>query len=97
MSDTELAKLREEFEQHKREQERRWEQLAAMVEKNTRATERLAKSTEGVVRLYSDIQGAARVGVSVRKLMTWLISLGAGGAALASAILYILEKVNPPT
>ena len=109
-SDAELVALRKEFEEHRDVQERnnarqdrRWEQLASMVEQNTEATqavarsvESIARSTEGVVQLYRDFQGAARVGIGVRKLLAWLIALGTGGAAIAAAILYVLDKLGIP-
>jgi hypothetical protein len=109
-SDAELVALREEFEEHRdvqvrnnARQDRRWEQLASMVEQNTEATqavarsvESIARSTEGVVQLYRDFQGAARVGIGVRKLLAWLIALGTGGAAIAAAIMYFLDKLGIP-
>lgn len=108
-SDEQLVELCEDFEQHKADfeehkalQERRWEQLAAMVEKNTTATERIAEavekqaeSTAGVVELYRDFQGAARVGVGLRKFIAWVAALGTAGAAVAAAVLYVLDKFMP--
>jgi len=102
-SDVELTRLREEFESHRDRQEDRWEQLALMVEQNTEATravalsiESIALSTEGVVKLYRDFQGAARVGLGVRRFIAWLIALGAGGATIAAAILYFMDKLGLP-
>lgn len=101
-SDEQLIELRQDFEQHKEEQEHRWEQLAEMVEQNTRATERIAEavekqaeSTAGVVQLYTDFRGAARIGVGLQKFLAWLIALGTFGAAVAAAITYIIDKFMP--
>ena len=98
-SDVELTRLREEFESHRD----RWEQLALMVEQNTEATravavsvESIARSTEGVVQLYRDFQGAARVGLGVRRFIAWLIALGAGGATIAAALMYFMDKLGLP-
>lgn len=103
MGDVELIRLREEFESHRDRQEQRWEQLARMVEQNTEATrevavsvESIARSTEGVVLLYRDFQGAARVGLGVRRFIAWLIALGAGGATIAAAIMYFMDKLGLP-
>jgi len=102
-SDVELTRLREEFESHRDRQEQRWEQLALMVEQNTEATravaisvKSIARSTEGVVQLYRDFQGAARVGIGVRRFIAWLLALGAGGAAIAAGIMYVLGKLGIP-
>lgn len=102
-SDVELTRLREEFESHRDRQEERWGQLALMVEQNTEATravavsvESIARSTDGVVQLYRDFQGAARVGIGVRRCIAWLIALGTGGAAIAAAIMYFLDKLGIP-
>lgn len=102
-SDQQLTELRVDFDQHKDEQERRWGQLAAMVEENTEAVKRIAdavecqaESTAGIVQLYQDLQGAARIGVGLRKFMTWLVGLGSAGIAIAAAISYVLKKFGGP-
>ena len=101
-SDEQLVELCEDFEQHKALQEHRWEQLAAMVGENTAATERIAEavekqaeSTAGVVQLYRDFQGAARVGMGLRRFLVWVAALGTAGAAVAATILYVLDKITP--
>lgn len=105
-SDAQLAELCEDFEQHKEdfelhkiEQDHRWDQLALMVESNTEATSRIAdavekqaESTAGIVQLYKDLQGAARVGVGLKKFLAWLVALGTAGAAIAAAITYVLNS-----
>lgn len=91
-SDAELVQLRKDFDEHKKEQYRKWSDLAETVEQNTKATERLAESVEGVVRLYADIQSTVRVGTGVQRFLTWLLKLGAAGAAIAAGLLYVLNK-----
>ena len=97
-SDQELSRLRDDFEEHKDLQEKRWLQLADMIEQSADATQRLAHSvesiainTQGVVDLYIDIRGAARVGVSVQKFITWLAACGALGAIIATVINHALD------
>lgn len=102
-ADSELIQLRKDFEQHEREQETSLGLLADMVRENTKAVDRIAEavkeqteSTAGVVQLYNDIKGSARVGMGVQKFIAWLASLGVIGAALGAAVLYLLDHFAPP-
>ena len=109
-SDEQLIQLREEFEQHKEEQnecwerqERRWEQLAIMVEENTQTTRELAESvckiadsTAGVVRIYDDVQGAARVGAALQRFIVWVAKWGTIGAGLAVGMSWVVRHFMPP-
>lgn len=109
-SDQELIRLREEFEQHQKAfarhqdvQNARWEQLAVMVEQNTGTTREiaesvkvLAESTAGVVRLYQDVQGAARVGVGVQKFVVWVAKWGTIGVGAAIGLRWLIEQFTPP-
>lgn len=109
-SDEQLIQLRNEFEEHKEEQERcwerqeeRWEQLAVMVEQNTQTTRELAESvckiadsTAGVVRVYDDVQSAARVGGALQRFLVWLGKWGAIGTGAVVAVRWILHNFPPP-
>lgn len=109
-SDFQLTELRKDFDKHKDdfdiykdEQEKRWAQLADLVEHNTRATQRIAEATErqelntaGIIQLHADLKSAARVGVGVQKFLAWLVALGTGGAAIAAALVYVIDKLAPP-
>ena len=101
-SDEELTQLKQQFTAHKAQFEERWTQLAAMVAENTRLTnglavdiKRVATSTEGVVRLYTDVQAAARVGLGLQKLIVFLAKWGIIGTALAKFATYVLAKFGP--
>lgn len=109
-SDGELVRLREEFElhqerfeQHQEVQEARWEQLAIMVEQNTQTTRDIAESvksvadsTAGVVKIYEDMQGAARVGGAVQKFILWLAKWGTIGGGMAVGISWLIRHFTPP-
>ena len=109
MSD-ELVMLREEFEHHKLEQERYWEwqeerwmQLADMVEQNTQTTrdlaesvQSIAESTAGVVRLYEDVNAAARIGGGVQRFVLWVGKWGTIGAAIAYGVSWVVRHFMPP-
>lgn len=97
-SDKELVQLRKDLMNHKLLQEERYdqqqEQLGSIlnaVESNTKSVSDLAKSTAGVVQLYEDIQGAARVGVSIQNFCLWLAKWGAIGTGLTAAIFYVID------
>jgi len=101
-SDEQLTELRQDFEQHKEEQERRWGELAEMVKKNTMATERIAEavekqaeSTAGLVQLYTDFKGAARIGAGVQKFLIKLAATGSAGVAVGAGIAYLIDKLSP--
>jgi hypothetical protein len=109
-SDSELIQLRQEFEEHKEEQERcwerqeeRWEQLAVMVEQNTQTTRELAESvckiadsTAGVVRVYDDVQSAARIGGALQRFLLWLGKWGAIGTGAVVVVRWVLHNFPPP-
>lgn len=109
-SDEQLVQLREEFEQHKEEQaqcweqqEQRWEQLAIMVEQNTQTTRELAESvrvvaesTAGIVRIYEDVNAAARVGGALQRFILWIAKWGTIGTGLALGLQWIVRHFMPP-
>ncbi len=97
----EVQELRHDLETYKAEQDRRWEELRVIVQRNSRATERLAasveqiaKNTEGVVQLYRDFQGTARIGLGFQKLVRWIAGLGTAGVAIAAGLTYIADKLG---
>lgn len=92
-SDAELEQLRQDFYTHTTEEDKRWDHLAEMAEKNsedirrlTTAIEHQAQSTADIVRLYRDAQGATRIGRGVVGLASWVIGLGAAFSAVWFAI-----------
>ena len=100
-TDPHVVELRRDLEDHKAEQERRWDELRGIVQRNSESTERLAASveqiaqnTQGVVQLYQDFRGAARIGVGFQKLMRWTAGLGTAGVAIAAGLTYIAEKLG---
>lgn len=94
-SDEQLTEMYNDFELYKEEQEVRWGQIAALVERNTQAIERLSDNTEDVVRLHRDLQGAARIGIGLPRVFGWLASLGASGSVVAAAVTYLIDKIGP--
>ena len=98
-SDTELTTLRTEFELHRAESQARWNQLAGLIEENTRITTQLARSIEaqarstaGIVRLYRDAQGAARLGTGMQRFFIFLLKWGLVGSGIVTAIRWALTK-----
>lgn len=96
MSGDEMEKLYQEFEKHqrafedfKKEQEKRWDQVLDMVQQNTIATRNLTKSTEGIIQLYNDVHGAIRVGVGIQQFVIWSAKWGVVGTLIAAAVTYI--------
>lgn len=104
-SDEQLYQLRTDFELHREEQDRRWESMSSMVEQNTQTTRELAENvrsiaedTAGIVQGYRDWQGTVRIGSSVQRFIVKLAGLGVAGAALATGIMYVIERFGsgPP-
>ena len=105
-SDDELRLLRSDFDRHIADEDlndkkwlEKWEDLARMIEKNAEATNRIAlavadqaESTADIVQLWSDMQGAARVGSRVQKALLWLSGMGAAGLLIAGFISYVINK-----
>lgn len=83
--------LRQELVDHKMVCDARYGEHTALLSElvlctrqNTDAVTRLADETHGVVQLHKDMQGAARIGVNVQKIITWVIKWPLiGGGALA--------------
>lgn len=102
-SDAELIELRREFEEHREEQEEKWEQMALMVEANTQTTREIAESvktvaesTAGVVKLYEDVHAAARVGAAVQRFIVWVAKWGTLGAGMAYGLSWVVRHFMPP-
>lgn len=91
-SDEQLTRLREDFNAHKEEQDARWGQALQLIEANNQTTAELAKtvqslaeSTQGIVQLYADVKGAARVGTAVQGFLFWVAKWGTLGGLLYAA------------
>lgn len=109
-SDTQLAGLRQDvdelaraFEQHKAEQDKRWSELASMVETtarmvqdNTAACKALESSTADVVRVFRDVEGAVRIGAGIQKTVATVAKLGTVGAVIAAAAMYVINSIKGP-
>ncbi len=100
-SDQELVDLRKEFTDYQLAQESRWEQFGQLMTENTRVTSELAlsmskiaDSTKGVVQLYQDVQGVARLGDGLQKFLLWLAKWGVIGSALTYGIRWLAEHFN---
>lgn len=98
-SDTELMELRREFEQHKLDYAAQMLAMRGELATNTRVTmalstkvDNIARSTNGVVKLYRDAQGAANLGTGLQKFMLWLLKWGLIGAAIVHGIQWVLER-----
>lgn len=91
-SDAELTRLRQDVDSLGAQQASHSEQMQRLTE----AIEALAKSTSGIVQLYSDVQGATRLGVALQKFLVWLIKMGAWGVAMATGITYVLSHFKLP-
>jgi hypothetical protein len=105
-SDGELLRLRLDFERYvarqeayNKNQEQLWRQLADIVQSNSEATreqaralEDLAKSTEGVVKFFRDMESTVRVSGGIKGFLLWVVSVA---TASATIILGILHFINP--
>lgn len=99
-SDSQLVQLRQDFDEHKADnearwerQEARWEEMLEMVGANTRATTSLAESTRGVVQLYADVQGTVRIGAAVQRFCGWALRWGSVGVVIATGVNWLAAWV----
>ncbi len=99
---SDLERIWDSLSAHREEHDARWREVEGALKQNLQAQENNAKSieelkqnTEGVVQLYNDLQGAARVGLGLQKFTLWLAKWGTGGTILAAAIHYLVEMFSP--
>jgi len=99
------ATVREDLEEHVRYCQARFEagdavhhkliegqaETAKQMSELVAAVTKLTTSTEGVVRTYNDLMGAARVGTKLQAICVWLLKWGAIGAAVVAAIRWAAE------
>lgn len=99
-SDEKLFQLHNEVKEHINRSEERFkkgdeqfQQLIQAQKSNTDAITVLIGQTEGIIKLHRDLQGAARVGQSVRKFSESLLKIGVVGILLAAAYDWILKEI----
>ena len=93
--DDSLEQLRADFEEHRKENQQAMRDLIAATQANTEAVQKIAESTAGVVQLYADIQGAARVGIALQNFTIWLAKWGVVGASAATVLNYGYDFFKP--
>ena len=81
-SDEELTNMSQKLEQHMNEfrahieeENRRWESILSLQERNAQQIERITKSTEGMVEAWQVATGGMKFLVMVGKFAKWLASL----------------------
>lgn len=94
LSADDLAQLQKEFEDHRKDQNTQMQCLMDLTEENTRAVKELTESTQGVVTLYNDLQGAARVGIALQHFVVYLGKLGVFGALLGGMVLALINHFS---
>ena len=109
MAEEDLKQLRQDFEEHREEGNAKWacileaternctalEKMTVSAELNNAALEELTKNTAGVVQVYSDLQGAARVGIALQKAVVWLSKWGVLGSIAAAALTFLVDHFSP--
>lgn len=105
-SDEKLFEFHSEFREHVTEYKERQQrqdaciqQLIIAQQKNTEAIAELIDETRDIVRLHRDLQGVTRVGVGLKKFMTWLAGFGFVGVSLAAVIGWVIhyfDKIGGP-
>lgn len=102
-SDNELLRLRLDFERYvarqeayNKNQEQLWRQLANIVSGNSEATkdqaralEDLAKSTEGVVKFFRDMESTVRVSGGIKGFLLWVVSVATASATIILGVLHL--------
>lgn len=93
-----LFQLREEFNQRKLDEDKKFNKLFQSQQANTQAISELTKSvsklvedTDAIVKLHKDFQGAARVGKGVQGFMLWCLKWGAIGTGVYAAATWLVE------
>lgn len=69
--------------------------LASNVAELTNNVGELTDNTKGLVQIYQDVQGAARMGMFVKRVFTWLIGLPIVGAGFFTVYHWVLEFIRP--
>lgn len=97
-ADEELQRFHAEFRSHVKfiesrikEDDKRYASLLRVQEQNALAIQQLSEATKGVVELHRDIQGVARVGMSVQKFMVWCLKFGAVGTGVVAVLAWIIH------
>ena len=96
-----IYQIRKDLDDHKREQDAKFERLAIMVEENTLATKAIAQAVEkhaantaGVVQLYQDLQAGGRWVRRFKTFLAWLTALGTVGSFIAVCLTYVVDKLG---
>lgn len=100
-SDEKLTKMHDEiqdisrrFNDHVSFETQRMDTLVKAIETNTKSISTLSDETRSIVKIHNDIQATARVGKTLQSFLLWLTKWGVIGAALATAIRWLLELVK---
>lgn len=83
--------LKKRFEKHEKEEAEKFDSMIQAIEHNTESINELTKSTQAIVQLHHDLQGAARVGKGVQGFFVWLLKWGAIGAAIVAMLRWVLK------
>lgn len=94
VSKEDIRELREEFDQHRKEENQRIDALTLAMIENTEAIDELKRSTEGVVQMYKDLQAAARVGNATQNFVIWVSKWGVAGTVVAACVTWIVEHFS---
>jgi len=109
-ADAELTQLRHELDVHltrfediqraeaawKRENSEQIKAMIAQMHENNVLMRDHIEQTAGVLKLYQDFQGAARLGASGQRFMLWLVKWPAIAAIVITAISFITKHFPPP-
>jgi hypothetical protein len=95
VSQEDITKIKKDVDELRAENDARWMAMLACQENSTKAIKDLTESTQGIVDLYSDLQGAARVGIAVQRGAIYLTKFGVAGTMAAGALMYIVHEFSP--
>lgn len=107
LSGIDVQQLKIEFEKSKTENEERWGQCIDNINKNANmilenidtnkriadSLARLENDTKGVVNLFDDFKGTARIGMAARKIVLTLAGTSAAVASIYYYIKHLLDKL----
>lgn len=86
-SDQELHELREQFQSHVDDTDRRFMEVMEIVGRNAEATERLAQSTADLVEAWNAANGAVKVAAMFGRVAKWVATVG----AVIAGVVYFLK------
>lgn len=69
--------------------------LAAEMEELTENVAKLTANTSGMIQIYQDVQGAARLGNMVKKAVLWTIGIPVVGSGFLNLYQWIIEYIKP--